>query len=71
MKDQKEKIEVDYEDKSTPFIIEEVTENCFQRQFYFLYKARVRALTDRILSNAKKSLGKLIFIDTTHLTCCF
>ncbi|KAI1724953.1 DNA polymerase alpha/epsilon subunit B domain-containing protein [Ditylenchus destructor] len=62
MKDQKEKIEVDYEDKSTPFLIEEVTEDSFQKQFYFLYKARVRALTDRILSNARKSLGSHITV---------
>lgn len=52
-----------YENCSTRFLIsrEDFDENCFKRQYFHFYRTRVNLFRQRIIDNAKKLLGLILF----------
>lgn len=63
MLDKSTRLQFFYENKSSDFIIsnEDLQLDCFRKQFYFFYHARINFLTDRILNNAKLKIGLVLF----------
>lgn len=54
-----DRLQASYENKSSDFIIsnKDLTDDCFKKQFFFLYRSRINFLSDRILNNAKLKIG--------------
>lgn len=60
MKKQLERSSLNYLNLSEKYLIKPNDigdQNCFQRQFYFFYRARIAHLTERIKNNGLKKLG--------------
>ena len=60
---QKERSDIAYKNLSDCYQVkkENFFDEPFQKQYYFLYRARIKFLYDRILENAKKTIGKHYF----------
>lgn len=53
-----------YQNLSNKFLIEknEMEAECFHRQYYHIYRARVKLLQKRIVDNAKLLLGIILYL---------
>lgn len=59
MAEKVDRLQVAYENKSSDFLIsnEDLQQDCFRKQYYFLYRARIDLLTPRILDTARLKIG--------------
>lgn len=52
-----------YQNLSEKYLIgkKDIEEECFHRQYYHIYRARIKLLQQRIIDNAKLLLGIILY----------